>query len=156
MQHEYVTLYLAGPMTGIPQFNYPEFRRIAKELREAGYKVISPVEEDTEEYQEQAMLSKDGRHGEDGKFAGLTWADILAKDVKLVADKVDGVVVMNGWGKSRGARLEVFVANLTGRSINVYAGEGRIRPMSEAEYLHGILDSATVLGGSDYGRRKAV
>jgi hypothetical protein len=148
-----LTVYLAGPMTGIPQFNYPKFHRIAKELRDAGYNVISPVEEDTQEYQTQAMASKDGLHGADGKFAGLTWGDILSKDVKLVADKVDGVVVMDGWEKSRGARLEVFVANLSGRTISVYEGSGKLRPMGEGEYLKGITAANAVLtGGSDYGR----
>lgn len=161
MQPKQLTLYLAGPMSGIPQFNYPEFARITKELRGAGYNIISPAEHDTPRQQGMAVASNDGLI--DGKmpvddrtikFDGETWGDVLARDVKLIFDRCDGVVVMQNWGKSRGARLEVFVANLTARSIFVYQGEGVIRPMSEAEYLHGILDASTVLGGSDYGRRK--
>lgn len=156
-----LTLYLAGPMSGYPQFNYPEFHRIAKELREAGYKIISPAEEDSPEMQVEAMKSGDGLvdgkmpiDNPDKTITGENWGQVLARDIRLIFDKCDGVVAMPTWGKSRGARLEVFVANITGRGIYVYQERGTIRPMSEAEYLHGILDSATVLGGSDYGRRK--
>ncbi len=159
-----LTLYLAGPMSGIPQFNYPEFHRIAKELRDAGYTIISPAEQDSVAMQAAAMGSKDGLVG--GQMpvdnpgitvTGETWGDVMARDVNLIFSKCDGVVCMPTWGKSRGARLEVFVANITGRYLFVYeGGPAKIRRMSEAEYLHGILDANTVLGGCDYGRRKAV
>jgi hypothetical protein len=157
-----LTFYLAGPMSGIPQFNYPEFHRIAKELREAGYNIISPVEEDSPELQATLMASKDGlvnglQHVDTkAKVEGESWGDILARDVQTIFNRCDGVVVMQDWGKSRGARLEVFVANLAGRSLFVYEGKGRIRPMREGEYLQGITGASVVLGGSDYGRRKAV
>jgi hypothetical protein len=162
MQSEQVkpTLYLAGPMSGIPQYNYPEFHRIAKELRDAGYTVISPAESDGPELQKEALASTDGLVGgampvdaRNVKVGGESWGQIMARDVQLIFEKCDGVVVMKNWGKSRGARLEVFIANLTSRSILVYEGKGVVRAMSESEYLHGILDAATVLGGSDYGRR---
>jgi len=163
MQPERLTLYLAGPMSGIPQFNYPEFHRIAKELRDAGYNIISPAEQDSPEMQKEAMASTSGLiagempvDNRNLKTAGESWGEVMARDVRLIFEKCDGVVVMKDWGKSRGARLEVFVANVTGRAIFVYEGAGRVRPMAESEYLHGILSSATVLGGSDYGRRKAV
>lgn len=37
-------LYLAGPMTGLPEFNYPAFHAAAKQLRGAGYAVENPAE----------------------------------------------------------------------------------------------------------------
>ena len=33
--------------------------------------------------------------------------------MKLVADRVDGIVLLPGWERSRGARLEAFVGLLT-------------------------------------------
>jgi hypothetical protein len=154
-----LTYYLAGPMSGIPQFNYPKFHKITKELRDAGYTVINPVEEDSPELQDILKASKDGlvegKHHYEHKVAvaGETWGDVLARDIQTIFNRCDGVVVMDGWEKSRGARLEVFVANLCGRSINVYRGSGVIEGMSEGEYLRGITGATAVLmGGSDYGR----
>lgn len=37
-------LYLAGPMTGLPQLNFPAFREAARRLRRDGYAVVSPAE----------------------------------------------------------------------------------------------------------------
>lgn len=38
------TLYLAGPMTGLPDFNYPAFHAAAADWRAAGWLVINPAE----------------------------------------------------------------------------------------------------------------
>lgn len=37
-------IYLAGPMTGLPDKNYPEFIRVAMILRNAGHFVYNPAE----------------------------------------------------------------------------------------------------------------
>lgn len=115
--------YLAGPMTGIPQFNYPAFREATKHLRSQGLDIISPVEQDSAKYQELAIKSKNGHH-KDVEETGDTWGDILAKDVKIVADEVDGVVVLPGWSESRGARLEVFVALNCQKPVFFYDRQG--------------------------------
>lgn len=102
-------LYLAGPMSGIPQFNYPAFMTAAEQLREKGYRVRNPAELDDPETKAAAMASPDGSLGS-GVCNGETWGDFLARDVKLVADEVDGICLIAGWQYSRGARLEAFVA----------------------------------------------
>lgn len=106
-------LYLAGPMTGIPQYNIPAFDEAAFILRalQLGYDVVSPAELDDPETRAAALASPDGAPGS-GSANGETWGDFLARDVKLLADGgIDGVVVLPGWEKSRGARLETFVAS---------------------------------------------
>jgi hypothetical protein len=40
-------LYLAGPMTGIEDFNYPAFNAMAERLRAAGYEVKNPADHGT-------------------------------------------------------------------------------------------------------------
>ena len=111
--------YLAGPMTGIPQFNYPAFDEAAKFLRASEYDVVSPAELDDPETRRMAMSSPDGALGS-GCVNDETWGDFLSRDVKLIADECKGVIVLPGWEKSRGARLEVFVALLCGYEILRY------------------------------------
>jgi len=106
-------------MTGIPQFNIPAFDRQAKRLRDSGYEVVSPTELDSPEMRAAAYASLDGKPDLNGGLVGQSWGEVLGRDVIVVADRVDGVVVLPGWAKSRGARLEVFVALLCKKPIYV-------------------------------------
>lgn len=123
------TWYIAGPMTGIPQFNFPAFLDAASRLRGMGYNVISPAEIDRDETRLAALNSKDGAEGS-GSPNGETWGDFLARDVKLVADEVHGVVFLPDWHKSRGAVLEAVVALLTKKKFGVFDYEHGILPIS--------------------------
>jgi hypothetical protein len=96
-------------MSGIPQFNYPAFLAAAERLRDQGLEVLCPAEMDTPEMQKAALESTTGNLS-DLASTGETWGDVLAKDVKLVADEVDEVCLLPGWQNSRGARLEAFCA----------------------------------------------
>lgn len=105
-------VYVAGPMTGLPAFNFPAFDLAAKVLRERhGFDVVSPAEIDNPETRRTALASPDGAPGS-GSANGETWGDFLARDVKLIADQgIEAIVVLPGWRKSRGARLETFVGH---------------------------------------------
>lgn len=98
--------YLAGKMSGIPQFNFPKFDRVADALRAAGMIIITPSELDTADIRAAALASKDGKP----MGVGGSWGDFLARDVKVIADNVDGVILMDGWLGSKGARQEAFTA----------------------------------------------
>lgn len=104
-------VYTAGPMTGIPHFNFPAFDAAAKTLRERGFTVISPAELDDDADREAALQSPDGSALSYGSGVKKTWAEFLARDVKLLTDGgIVAVFVLPGWRNSRGARLETFVA----------------------------------------------
>ena len=82
-------LYLAGPMTGLPDFNYPAFHEAAARLRAAGFEVVNPAE--------------------DGLPVEAPWTQHL----KLAITKLmtcDAVAILPGWRNSAGAQLEVHNA----------------------------------------------
>lgn len=37
-------VYIAGPMTGLPEYNFPAFHAAAKAWRDAGWEVLNPAE----------------------------------------------------------------------------------------------------------------
>lgn len=115
-----LTYYLCGPMSGLPQFNVPLFNEVSARLRNIGFTIVSPAELDSPEMRAAALLSPDGKMGADGKLAGETWGDVLARDVRLIEQTIDGIIVLPNWYKSRGARLEVFVGLLTGKRFATY------------------------------------
>jgi hypothetical protein len=103
--------YLAGPMSGYSQGNFPLFDRAATRLRERGFDIISPAELDDEETRAAVMADKPAKH---------SWGDFLARDVKIVADQVKGIILLPGWYCSRGAKLEAYVGILCGHEFHAY------------------------------------
>jgi hypothetical protein len=90
-------VYVAGPMTGYPDWNHPAFFNMAARLRCAGYKVISPAE-----LHEPAD--------------DTPWDWYLRRDlVELV--KCTRIVLLPGWQDSKGAQLEHHIAKALGVTI---------------------------------------
>lgn len=106
-----MTLYLAGPMTNIPKFNFPRFELFAAILRQEGWRVISPHEEDPGDTAEAAWAS------ETGDVADLpgtdTPLDTAIRNVEGIY-QADGVALLPGWYKSAGTRMEVETAHRFG------------------------------------------
>ena len=102
-------VYLAGPMTNVPHYNFPLFDQVAALLRAGGWEVISPAEEDR-----KRKIGAIAEASPDGKSElPETWADVLGRDLKLIADGgVEGIVFLPGWTQSRGARLEAQIGLL--------------------------------------------
>ncbi|WP_395593522.1 DUF4406 domain-containing protein [Pseudomonas sp. B26140] len=89
-------LYLAGPMTGFEDFNFPAFNKMAAELRSRGFIVENPAEH--------------------GVVDGADWADYMAYDLTRLG-LCGQVAVLPGWENSKGARLEVHIARELGMSV---------------------------------------
>ena len=114
-------LYVAGKMTGEPWHNFPAFDAATDWLTSLGFEIVSPAELDDPQQRAAALASADGT------LAGeSTWGDLLARDVKLIADVVDGVVLLPGWENSNGARLEAFICRLVGKPV-FYLNRGPYR-----------------------------
>jgi hypothetical protein len=89
-------LYLAGPMTGFEDFNFPAFNKMAADLRAKGYIVENPAEH--------------------GVVVDAEWRDYMAYDLTRLG--LCGLVaVLPGWENSKGARLEVHIARELGMSV---------------------------------------
>ena len=80
-------VYVAGPMTGIEDFNYPAFNLMAEHLKERGFIVENPA--DTPEQPNWQGYMR----------AGIT---------KLM--RCDAVLMLPGWQRSRGAQIEINLA----------------------------------------------
>ena len=93
-----VRLYLCGPMTGLPESNYPAFNRAAAELRAMGYDVRNPAEL-------EAPLAWARRRGVESVSRGDWMREALALMLQC-----DSLCLLPGWEESRGARLERDVA----------------------------------------------
>lgn len=89
-------IYLAGPMSNLPDLNFPAFNAEAVRLRAMGYEVENPAEVQLPE--------------------GATWSDYMRADLPLLL-KCDTVVLLPGWNHSRGARLEAHLARELGMHV---------------------------------------
>ncbi|MDE2104620.1 MAG: DUF4406 domain-containing protein [Patescibacteria group bacterium] len=90
------TIYLSGPMTGLPGFNYDFFNETASKLRGIGHEVVNPAE-----------LNKPGAHD---------YNHYLRTDIAALM-KCDTIALLPGWEKSNGAHLEVHIAHRVGIEI---------------------------------------
>jgi hypothetical protein len=127
-----MNVYLAGQMSYVPQFNIPRFDAVAELLRGRGFEVTNPAELDDEEVRNRAMASPDGAPNS----AGPTWGEFLARDVQIVADKVTGIMLMDQWWNSRGARLEAFVALSCGHAFWTITPYNDVLKASRHTILH--------------------
>jgi uncharacterized protein DUF4406 len=106
------TVYLAGPMSGKPSANFPTFFRAAVNLRERGYEVVSPAEED----EKAGIIPEIAEHVQP---CGRLWVTRLKYDLNIIS-RVDAVVVLPGWTGSCGAQLEVAVAKILEKPVLKY------------------------------------
>lgn len=94
------TVYLAGPMRGVADFNFPVFDKTRDCLTEMGWNVISPADmdrADPDDVEDQA------------KFA--------ARDTKAIIEKCGAIALLPGWERSEGATAEFFLARWLGLKI---------------------------------------
>lgn len=89
-------IYIAGPMSGLPELNFLAFHALAKTLRDEGYEVMNPAEINSDPTAE--------------------WADCMRADL-LALDSCDGIVMLPGWENSPGAQIERLWAGRTGKQV---------------------------------------
>lgn len=97
-----MTVYLSGPMSGLPLLNVPAFAEAAGQLRARGVTVISPPE-----------LVPEPRP---------YWWCILVDLWHL--RRAEMLIQLPGWRRSRGARIEACAAILLGLDIEPWPPAG--------------------------------
>lgn len=89
MPDKKMKLYIAGPVTGLPEAEYTKnFEHAAAILRTMGYDVEVPVGNEPHP-----------------QFLDNLWAAYMRSAIKQMMD-CDGVVLLRGWHSSRGAKIE--------------------------------------------------
>lgn len=88
--------YIAGPMTGYPELNFPRFHAEAARYRALGWHIVNPAE-----------INADPT---------AKWLNCMREDLKQLVD-CDSILMLPGWEKSRGATLEHHVATALGMTI---------------------------------------
>ena len=87
-------IYIAGPMSGLPDLGRKHFREAEKRLKEAGYIVLNP-----------AILPKGM---EKDRYMPICLARLEA---------ADAVYMLQGWRSSAGAQMERAYAQYQGKEI---------------------------------------
>lgn len=78
-------IYLAGPMSGLPEFNYPAFHAEAARLRALGYHVENPAE--------------------NPEPACKSWGGYMRIAIPQMLS-CDAIALLPNWLTSKGARIE--------------------------------------------------
>jgi hypothetical protein len=90
-------LYIAGPMSGLPEFNYPAFFAAEEQLRAAGYdRILNPA---------RAVCP-----------VGSEW-DVYMRSALVMVTQAEALALLPGHQNSRGARLERHVAEALGMPV---------------------------------------
>lgn len=92
-------IYIAGPMTGHENFNFPAFDAAESRLEAAGHVAVNPAAKDRD----------DGFNERIDIVTNAMLRRVLARDLADIC-MCDGVAVLDGWQRSLGACVEVSLA----------------------------------------------
>lgn len=94
-------IYIAGPMSDLPDHNFPAFHKAEAELVALGWTVLNPAHH--------------------GLIEGACWHDYLRWDIAMLAT-CEAIFLLPGWSKSAGALLELHIARELEMQILLHNG----------------------------------
>ena len=83
-----IKVYIAGPMSGLPEYNYPAFYKAEEKLKVMGYEAMNPARNPKQE----------------------NWQLYMRQAITLMM-RCDCIFLLPGWTSSRGALLEHEIAS---------------------------------------------
>lgn len=94
-------VYIAGPISGVPDYNVVAFASMADKLRKAGFEVVNPHETCREIVAQHEGTDKE------------LWVKCMKADIKQLMD-CDYITLLPGWERSKGCRIEIALCKELG------------------------------------------
>jgi hypothetical protein len=100
------TIYILGPMTGKPFYNFPAFDAAARHAQMLGHEVYNPAQLDRDGGFDPSALPI--QHDWTKMPSGLTLQEVIQRDLDAVR-RCSAYIALDGWEKSTGALAEKAV-----------------------------------------------
>lgn len=84
-----LNIFISGPMSGLPNYNFAAFNEAAAMLADEGYNVYNPADF--------------------GIVEGAEWGDYIRATVAMLM-QCESIYMLKDWNKSSGAKLELQLA----------------------------------------------
>ena len=111
-------IYLAGPMRGIAEFNFPAFYRAQAQLEREGHLVFNPAAKDNERYGTDISAGNpEGREDIAASQHGFSLREALRLDLAWICAEADAIALLPGWRNSKGATAEHATAVALGLTV---------------------------------------
>lgn len=108
-------VYIAGPMTGYEHYNVTAFEEAAARWRAVGHDPVTPFESNSVVWRRHFGRDFDPRTDK-CDYGDKLLAELVAEDIGTLC-RADAIVLLHGWEKSRGARVELHMALNLGKPI---------------------------------------
>ena len=102
------TVYIAGGMRNYPLFNFPAFDKAAANLRQKGWRVISPAELDRKVGFDETL---------EHEFTEQDLKAAAMRDVEAIILHCNAIYMLKGWETSKGAKAEKALAEWLGYEV---------------------------------------
>ena len=108
-------VYIAGPMRGIPCYNFGAFLEAENLIASQGHEVVNPATLDLQEGIDPSTFPDDFDWNTIPE--GTTSREIIERDLLAILQGCEGIYMLAGWEKSKGAAVEHALAEFLGMKI---------------------------------------
>lgn len=111
-------VYLAGPMRGIPNFNFPAFFAAEDKLVASGHSVFNPARRDNDAHGTDISAGNaEGCEEKAAKEHGFNLREALGADLAFICGEAEAIALLPGWEKSKGVAAEKATADALGLEV---------------------------------------
>ena len=138
-------IYIAGPMRGYEQLNFPAFDSARDRLKKKGWEVISPADLDREK------IGFDATKGDTLESTNFDMRQAVKRDIDALAD-CDAIYMLIGYEESYGAGAELACAEWLGLDVT-YESYDVLGPILTGDFQN-TLPQASVISEDEAQQRK--